>query len=763
MLLCFAFFGVVRAEVGILQNAVGDCRRPTDFTASTIGAHSVVLSWTENGPAPEWEIAYMSENDTEMNYINFTTNPYTLTGLTPETMYAAQVTPVCEMVKPSEIISWTTDVACPAPTNLTATQVTATSATLNWEGFGESYNVSYAPVVHGKVIGSIALDDIVIEDPDGIQWVNLTGESGNSVEITGLEAETEYMWRVQANCGAEDGTSLWSSSTFTTLDACATPSNLEVTDFTATSATLNWTGAQDSYNVQYRTAARAGEWVVVENVNTAFNLTPLEPETEYEWQVQGVDCDGEGTDTEWSEIALFTTDPFDKQFVGGDNNYWNVATNWDPEGIPTEEEVVLITVPVEIPDECVALANKAYLDANATVTIKDGGQLKYNGSGLIVTMEKNIAGYDESHTNNNSNNGGYYLLANPVIDDQAIADITGMTEGSYDLYKFESEWINQKDENQFTSLSNSVGYLYANANDRVLSFTGEANATTEGIEVPLDYNSDAMYAGVNLIGNPFTCNAYFENEKDFYIISEDHDPAEFVVSVDPIIKPMQGVLVVVEEEEYIMFSPEPTEPGDGGRSIDMHLNNREGRSIDLARVRFGQGSGLRKFQLNPSHTKVFIPQDGTDFAVAFTDSDSGEMPVCFKAQDNGQYTFNVTTKGLELNYLHLIDNAANKDIDLLDTPSYSFEASSTDNADRFRLVFVCGEATGDNFAFFSNGSFVINNEGEAVLQVIDVMGRIVKSETINGCTSVGMNAVSGIYMLRLVNGDNVKVQKVVVR
>ena len=115
-----------------------------------------------------------------------------------------------------------------------------------------------------------------------------------------------------------------------------------------------------------------------------------------------------------------------------------------------------------------------------------------------------------------------------------------------------------------------------------------------------------------------------------------------------------------------------------------------------------------------------------------------------------------------MGYLHLIDNMTGNDVDLLATPSYSFEAKTTDYESRFKLVFATGNAD-DTFAFFCNGSFVINNDGKGTLQVIDINGRILKSESINGCTSIDMNAAQGIYMLRLVNGDNVKVQKVVVR
>ena len=36
-------------------------------------------------------------------------------------------------------------------------------------------------------------------------------------------------------------------------------------------------------------------------------LTGLTPNTGYEWQVQGVNCDGNGGTTEWSDVASFTT------------------------------------------------------------------------------------------------------------------------------------------------------------------------------------------------------------------------------------------------------------------------------------------------------------------------------------------------------------------------------------------------------------------------------------------------------------------------
>jgi hypothetical protein len=153
--------------------------------------------------------------------------------------------------------------------------------------------------------------------------------------------------------------------------------------------------------------------------------------------------------------------------------------------------------------------------------------------------------------------------------------------------------------------------------------------------------------------------------------------------------------------------------------------------------------------------------DDQDYAVVSC-GEMGELPVNFKAERSGSYTIAVSSEEVSFGYLHLIDNLTGADVDLLANPSYSFDANTTDYASRFRLVFATGNAD-DTFAFFNNGSFVVSNEGEAMLQVVDVTGRILSSETINGCASVNIDAAPGVYMIRLSNGDSTKVQKVVVK
>ena len=40
---------------------------------------------------------------------------------------------------------------------------------------------------------------------------------------------------------------------------------------------------------------------------------------------------------------------------------------------------------------------------------------------------------------------------------------------------------------------------------------------------------------------------------------------------------------------------------------------------------------------------------------------------------------------------------------------------------------------------------------------------MLSSEAISGSASINVDGAAGVYMLRLINGDNVKVQKVVVK
>ena len=146
----------------------------------------------------------------------------------------------------------------------------------------------------------------------------------------------------------------------------------------------------------------------------------------------------------------------------------------------------------------------------------------------------------------------------------------------------------------------------------------------------------------------------------------------------------------------------------------------------------------------------------------------GEIPVSFKAEKNGSYTLSFTSEEVSFSYLHLIDNKTGNDVNLLQMPYYTFDASTTDYESRFRLVFATGTSADSETGSFgfvnASGNFCIFGiEGEATVQVIDILGHVLSSEQFSGSYEKKINVAPGVYMIRLIQGNDIRVQKMVVR
>ncbi len=404
---------------------------------------------------------------------------------------------------------------------------------------------------------------------------------------------------------------------------------------------------------------------------------------------------------------------------------------------------------------------------------KNGGQSpvylykKQNGSSTGTTTYYTIVKFKEVAAYQGEKDG-YVLVASPVsttpddagmITDDLGAQATPET-ATYDLYSFnqaqELEWINYR-QGGFNTIEPGKGYLYANKNNVTLTFAGVPSTTSTAT---LSLSGNGEFAGWNLIGNPYATAA--TPNKSFYRMNDDGSGLKSNTETGSV-NPMEGIFVVAETDgETVTFTQGAAKSVE---QVVVNLTRNRGTVIDNAIVRFDEGNQLPKFQLFENSTKLYIPQGNKDYAIVRSAAEA-EMPVSFRASENGTYTLAVEAENVEMNYLHLIDNMTGMDIDLLQTPSYTFEANTNDYANRFKLVFAANgtdEADESSFAFFSNGNLIVNNEGNATLQVIDINGRILSSETISGSCSKAINAAPGVYMLRLINGENVKVQKVVVR
>ena len=430
--------------------------------------------------------------------------------------------------------------------------------------------------------------------------------------------------------------------------------------------------------------------------------------------------------------------------------------------------------------------NCSYGSAMVGIGSGEGDESSSDGAMQAEEMSVTIPGYGEG-------NGRWAFIASPMYNTMTpyqVQNLMTTTATHYDLYLFNqdaagAEWQNYKAHAYFDShdfdflLNNGQGYLYASKEDVTLTFLGRINGYKDSTPIYLSYTEGKPLAGYNLVGNPYPVAAYVD--MPYYKMNAAGDDVEVVEEYwANSIPACSGVVVVATgKNQKVWFSataPEAPSSSTGGNgSIQMTLtkaNERGDAFQDKAIVSFNEGMQLGKFIFNEDHAKLYIPKDGNDYAIVSAEA-KGEIPLNFKARENGDYVLNFSGDVIarsaatkQSTYIHLIDNLTGADVDLLATPSYTFTARYDDYASRFRLVFSVNENNNENnnedFAFISNGEIIINGTG--TLQVIDLLGRQLFTREANSEFQIPHSAFpAGVYVLRLINGENMKTQKIVIK
>ncbi len=715
----------------------------------------------------------------------------------------------------SEDVNYTMDCTMPDcmwPTNITV-EPSYTSATISWEGEEtNAYNVQYrtAPVIfydgfeYGLDNWTIYTDSESVEGHEGWYAYDATTLAGNH---SGNFVASAWSWQDSAidadNWLITPQIELGGTLTFWVVTAGNWPDEYAVLlstsgnaerDFTVTlqemaTASGEWTPVEidlSSYagnrgyiaihhldnNENYLLIddfmvvgdeSEAGRWMAETIVGTSIELEDLDIDTFYEYQIQN-DCGS--TQSYWKGGLFQTLNDNEKTF--NNDGYWNVDANWMPEGVPTASQNVTINAVATIPSGCIATPNNITIGENGAIIIEDGGQL-INYNDVEVTIQKNITGYGDATSS------GWNFISTSVWETQEPSVENGIineeNEEYYDLFEFKgdsasTEWQNYK--NYEFDMYRGFGYLYANHDNTTLEFTGTVRSLSGMYYAQgtyLTYTTD-IWGAWNLVGNIFATNAQLylydgatmDPISDLYKVYETEEGSKIMLSDDAVLAPTEGALIEATAPNlYLIIGKAENTKAASMLNIAVMSN---GSKVDMARVRFNESNALTKFQLNANDTKVYFPQDDKDYAVVSAGNE-GEMPVNFKAEKNGTYTISVNSENVEFGYLHLIDNMTGNDIDLLANPSYTFEAKTTDYASRFRLVFSA-ETEVETFAYYNGSAWVVNGTG--TMQMVDMTGRVLSSENVTGIATVNTNKLSaGVYVMRLVNGNDVKTQKIVVR
>jgi hypothetical protein len=213
--------------------------------------------------------------------------------------------------------------------------------------------------------------------------------------------------------------------------------------------------------------------------------------------------------------------------------------------------------------------------AHDKLIIESGGQVKTENA-FYGTIKKNITGYGAANADVPT---GWNLIATPtlVTVEHTFVPQSGSDYlfDQMDFYWFNGgtdlEWINAKcaleggcpgpNGNTIPQGEISVvlgqpkkGYLYASQNDGTIQMAAGpvGNAPFSATNVDTDVNltcytnpNDASLNGWNLIGNPYTCNAYLKQGSNYISFYKMNDAGNAIVGVPAgtPIKPCEGVFV----------------------------------------------------------------------------------------------------------------------------------------------------------------------------------------------------------------------------
>ena len=158
---------------------------------------------------------------------------------------------------------------------------------------------------------------------------------------------------------------------------------------------------------------------------------------------------------------------------------------------------------------------------------------------------------------------------------------------------------------------------------------------------------------------------------------------------------------------------------------------------------------------NKDIAEIYVKEEGRRYGILNYENDVEEIELYFDAKRMGEYTINAITEG-KFQSITLIDRQTGVETDLL-TSSYTFKAVSNDDSDRFAIRI----SNNDKFVYQSSDELIINAEG--LVQIVDVMGRVIYNVEQNGVNRINVSDLEkSTYIVRNINNNEVKTQKVVI-
>lgn len=607
--------------------------------------------------------------------------------------------------------------ACAAPSALDATAITNNSATLSWTAnSGETAWTLYYKKTSEE------------------NYTEVTENVTNPYTLT-VEASTEYIFYVVANCDESSESDPSATFTFTTqCDPIAVDAdnpfteNFDASTFpptdcwnTISNGTRNWTrNTYQNHNEGGSASAYSGYY------GDVYLIMPTLAIANDDEAVVKLSF--------WSYNTY--TGSYDKNSVV---LLGNTETElWSPASVSQSWEETTIDL-------------SAYKGQNITLAFKYEGN---NAHGWYVDDLKVEFVYNYTKT---VNGNSWYAISSPVNAPTATSVDNLIPTGTekYDFFRYNetnATWENYKVHD--FGFENGRGYIYRNSTGNDLTFTGTPNDGND-IIVNLTYTEamDEHLRGFNLIGNPYTTE--YALGRACYSLNTNGTWAAQTSSY--LVQPFEAVMVQADEAGNYTFTNGSSK--DAPKAVEALAIKVNGNGFeDVTYAMLENGKGLNKINhLAEEAPALSIAANGSDYAIAYLGYEVESFPLTLNAQA-GTYTIALNSQISSLSYVHLIDNLTGKDIDLLSN-AYTFTTDGN-SANRFlvKLSPSSLQATEGEIATWNGNSWTV--KGEGTLQLFDVMGRKVLSQEVSELSTINTDHLSsGVYVIRL--GE--KSQKIVVK
>ena len=288
------------------------CEVPTNVRKQNITASTATISWNTSASADRYEVCYRVAASMSEEYNSVIVPDGTscvLENLMPGTQYQVWVVAYCGDGSVTTTRSTFTtagsqdpELLCPVPTDLVVFAVGTDEATLNWYPGSEEQSTFY---IYYRKKGTSSWSEEMVTGGLGKELKKFT--------LYNLEPNTTYQVYITGTCYVKsigywvDNTSASNQIEFTTEAlGCITPSDVEVSEITASEATLTWTPGSESQDQWYVSLKKHSDssWKKFAVNDNIVVLTELQSQTSYDVKVSAHCGSAESSST---AVTTFTT------------------------------------------------------------------------------------------------------------------------------------------------------------------------------------------------------------------------------------------------------------------------------------------------------------------------------------------------------------------------------------------------------------------------------------------------------------------------